>query len=66
MASVTGMELTTVVGYRFHPTDEELVKHYLRLKILGKDFEVRIIPEVDVCKYEPYELPGRYLSHPVV
>eukprot|EP00261_Vitis_vinifera_P039884 XP_019081127.1 PREDICTED: NAC domain-containing protein 21/22-like isoform X3 [Vitis vinifera] len=45
------------VGCGFRPTDEELVNHYLKLKIQGKDSEVQIIPVVDVCKSEPWELP---------
>ncbi|KAJ1390789.1 NAC domain [Sesbania bispinosa] len=28
------------VGYRFHPTDEELVGHYLKYKLLGDDSRV--------------------------
>ncbi|KAG2720689.1 hypothetical protein I3843_02G036400 [Carya illinoinensis] len=48
--------MESIVGYRFHPTDEELVDHYLKLKRLGKD--VHVIAEVDVCKWEPSELPG--------
>ncbi|XP_038681588.1 protein NTM1-like 9 isoform X2 [Tripterygium wilfordii] len=48
-----------VVGFRFHPTDEELVDHYMKLKMLGRDDEVsEIIPEIDICKFEPWELPG--------
>ncbi|XP_059459076.1 protein NTM1-like 9 isoform X2 [Corylus avellana] len=47
------------VGYRFHPTDEELVNHYLKLKMLGKDSLVRDIAEVDICKWEPWDLPGK-------
>ncbi|KAJ6723206.1 putative proteinC DOMAIN-CONTAINING PROTEIN 82-RELATED [Salix koriyanagi] len=47
------------VGYGFHPTDEVLVNHYLRLKMLGgHEQDVSIIEEVNVCDYEPWELPG--------
>jgi hypothetical protein len=47
------------VGYVFRPTDEELVNHYLRLKMHGGyEQEVSIIAEVNVCDFEPWVLPG--------
>ncbi|XP_016900940.2 uncharacterized protein LOC103492204 [Cucumis melo] len=46
------------VGFRFHPTDEELINHYLKNKIVGQESLVQFIPQVDICKYEPWELPG--------
>ncbi|KAM1125710.1 hypothetical protein FF1_040981 [Malus domestica] len=46
------------VGYRFHPTEEELISHYLKLKLRGKDSLVSdAIREINICKYEPRELP---------
>ncbi|KAI0529092.1 hypothetical protein KFK09_001638 [Dendrobium nobile] len=50
------------LGFRFHPTDEELVNHYLKGKITGRlRSEVEVIPEIDVCKCEPWELPDKSL-----
>ena len=46
------------LGFRFKPTDVELIDHYLRLKINGRDDEVACIREVDICKVEPWDLPG--------
>ncbi|KAH9611306.1 hypothetical protein KSS87_023668 [Heliosperma pusillum] len=45
------------LGFRFKPTDVELIDHYLRLKINGKDDEVGCIKEVDICRVEPWDLP---------
>lgn len=45
-------------GFRFHPTDEELVLYYLKRKICGKKLKLDIIRETDVYKWEPEELPG--------
>ena len=52
------------VGYGFHPTDEELVDYYLRLKMLGgHEQDVSLIEEVNVCDYEPWALPGACSSY---
>ncbi|WCJ40186.1 NAC domain containing protein 41 [Euphorbia peplus] len=51
-----GMRLP--IGYRFHPTDEELIVHYLRRKIFGLPLPASIIPELDVFQHDPWTLPG--------
>lgn len=48
-------------GFRFHPTDEELVAYYLKRKINGRKIELEVIPEVDLYKCEPWDLPGIYM-----
>lgn len=45
-------------GFRFHPTDEELVLYYLKRKICRGRFKLSMIGEVDVYKCDPWELPG--------
>lgn len=49
-------------GFRFHPTDEELVVHYLKKKITSAPLPVAIIAEVDLYKFDPWELPGTFSS----
>uniref|UniRef100_A0A5B7ASX1 NAC domain-containing protein n=1 Tax=Davidia involucrata TaxID=16924 RepID=A0A5B7ASX1_DAVIN len=45
-------------GFRFHPTDEELVQYYLKRKACGKPFRFDAVSEIDVYKSEPWELAG--------
>ncbi|KAK7324558.1 hypothetical protein VNO77_28217 [Canavalia gladiata] len=46
-------------GFRFHPTDEELITYYLLKKVLDNTFTGRAIAEVDLNKCEPWELPDK-------
>ncbi|KAK0576007.1 hypothetical protein LWI29_010494 [Acer saccharum] len=50
-------ELQLPPGFRFHPTDEELVMHYLCRKCLSQPIAVPIIAEIDLYKFDPWELP---------
>ncbi|PIA47040.1 hypothetical protein AQUCO_01400032v1 [Aquilegia coerulea] len=46
-------------GFRFHPTDEELLHYYLRKKISFQKFDLEVIREVDLNKIEPWDLQER-------
>ncbi|XP_039022775.1 NAC domain-containing protein 7-like [Hibiscus syriacus] len=43
-------------GFRFHPTDEELVDYYLRKKVASKRIDLDVIKDVDLYKIEPWDL----------
>ncbi|CAN1256621.1 NAC domain-containing protein 71 [Linum perenne] len=45
-------------GFRFHPTDDELVGYYLHRKVHGLEIELEVVPVVDLYKFDPWELPG--------
>ena len=47
-------------GFRFHPTDEELIIHYLKNQAMSRPCPVSIIPEVDIYKFDPWQLPGSF------
>ncbi|GJN33452.1 hypothetical protein PR202_gb22054 [Eleusine coracana subsp. coracana] len=46
-------------GFRFHPTDEEVITHYLTLKALNCLFTCLVIADVDLNKCEPWDLPNK-------
>ncbi|BAT82214.1 hypothetical protein VIGAN_03219000 [Vigna angularis var. angularis] len=52
-------EETLPPGFRFHPTDEELICYYLTNKISDSDFTAKAIAVVDLNKCEPWDLPGK-------
>jgi len=56
MDATTSSELPP--GFRFHPTDEELIVYYLCNQATSKPCPASIIPEVDLYKFDPWELPG--------
>ncbi|RCV14566.1 hypothetical protein SETIT_2G436000v2 [Setaria italica] len=48
-------------GFRFHPTDEELILHYLRNRAASAPCPVPIIADVDIYKFNPWDLPSKAL-----
>ncbi|XP_027345518.1 NAC transcription factor 29-like isoform X2 [Abrus precatorius] len=57
MEGTTSSELPP--GFRFHPTDEELIVYYLCNQATSKPCPASIIPEVDIYKFDPWELPDK-------
>ncbi|XP_062192789.1 NAC domain-containing protein 35-like [Phragmites australis] len=45
-------------GFRFHPTEEELIDFYLRRRVEGKRFNIELINLVDLYRYDPCDLPA--------
>lgn len=46
-------------GFRFHPTEEELVGYYLARKVASQKIDLDIIQEVDLYRIEPWDLQER-------
>lgn len=48
-------------GFRFHPTDEELVGFYLSKKVLLKKSSKidEIISQIDIYQFDPWDLPRK-------
>ncbi|GKA41691.1 transcription factor JUNGBRUNNEN 1-like protein [Tanacetum coccineum] len=44
-------------GFRFHPTDEELVGFFLRHKVDKKPLSFDLIRQIDIYKFDPWDLP---------
>jgi hypothetical protein len=47
-------------GFRFHPTDEELVRFYLKRKIQQKSLPIELIRQLDIYKFDPWDLPSKF------
>nr|AWS00950.1 NAC domain containing protein 055 [Catharanthus roseus] len=52
-------QLSLPPGFRFYPTDEELLVQYLCRKVAGHHFNLQIIGEVDLYKFDPWVLPSK-------
>lgn len=48
-------------GFRFHPTEEELLEFYLRNMIYGKKLRCDIIGFLNIYHHDPWDLPGTYM-----
>ncbi|CDP08622.1 unnamed protein product [Coffea canephora] len=45
-------------GFRFHPTEEELLQYYLRKKVAYEKIDLDVIRDVDLNKLEPWDIQG--------
>ncbi|CAN0916885.1 NAC domain-containing protein 89 [Linum grandiflorum] len=46
-------------GFKFSPSDVELISYYLKKKMDGEEKCVEVIPFVEICKHEPWDLPAK-------
>ncbi|KAL3620909.1 hypothetical protein CASFOL_035821 [Castilleja foliolosa] len=46
-------------GFRFYPTDEELVVHFLHRKAALLPCHPDVIPDLDLYPYDPWDLDGK-------
>ncbi|KAL8150322.1 hypothetical protein V2J09_020130 [Rumex salicifolius] len=43
-------------GFRFHPTEEELLHYYLKKKVANQQIDLDVIQDVDLNKLEPWDI----------
>lgn len=48
-------------GFRFHPTEEELLHYYLKKKVLCEKIDLDVIRDVDLNKLEPWDIQGNQI-----
>ncbi|MED6169128.1 hypothetical protein PIB30_018466 [Stylosanthes scabra] len=53
------MESCVPPGFRFHPTEEELVGYYLKRKINSLKIDLDVIVEIDLYKMEPWDIQDK-------
>ncbi|MQL87974.1 hypothetical protein Taro_020535 [Colocasia esculenta] len=55
------MEVESCVppGFRFHPTEEELVGYYLARKVASQKIDLEVITDIDLYRIEPWDLQDR-------
>ncbi|XP_022843983.1 NAC domain-containing protein 37-like [Olea europaea var. sylvestris] len=53
------MESCVPPGFRFHPTDEELVGYYLRKKVASQKIDLDVIRDIDLYRIEPWDLKDK-------
>lgn len=53
-------EEITLPGFRFHPTEEELLDFYLKNMIVGKKLCYDVIGFLNIYHHDPWDLPGTY------
>ncbi|MCD9646510.1 hypothetical protein HAX54_036396 [Datura stramonium] len=52
-------EISLPPGFRFHPTDQELVGYYLKRKTDELEIELEVVPVIDLYKFDPWDLPEK-------
>ncbi|GMH21797.1 hypothetical protein Nepgr_023639 [Nepenthes gracilis] len=60
--SSTSMEINgscVPPGFRFHPTEEELVGYYLKRKINSLNIDLDVIIDIDLYRMEPWDIQER-------
>lgn len=61
---MNSMESCVPPGFRFHPTDEELVGYYLRKKVAAQKIDLDVIRDIDLYRIEPWDLQGTLAAAP--
>ena len=50
-------------GYRFSPTEQEIIELFLKSKITGNDKEINHVPEIEFYDHEPWDLQRNLLIY---
>ncbi|CAO2835288.1 unnamed protein product [Amaranthus hypochondriacus] len=53
------MESCVPPGFRFHPTEEELVGFYLKRKVNSLKFDLDVIIDIDLYRMEPWDIQDK-------